>query len=662
VTLREPVLDERKFQDLVDEAKVRISRTCKEWTDHNVSDPGVTLIETFAWMTEILIHRLNHLPRRLHEEFLELLGIERAPPTAARTELRFMLAAPAEQRVKIAADETEVTSIVGEDPVVFRVPEDFLIRPVRPAAFVIERRRGIEPYRTDEGTASPGQLAYSDPPLVDEAIYLGFDEPIARLVLRVQVTGQRAHGRGIDPDTPPLAWEVSAEGGFARVEKLEDTTGGFNADDGHIVLQMPAETSRVMLAGRRLHWLRCRIDQHADHEQTAPRYEHPPRIDTITARAVGALLPAGHFEVVKDEELGISDGTPGQVFKLRHTPALDLARGETLMVRPPGDRNARPWTLRRSFEGSDADDRHFRFDPTVGEVVLGPAIRRKDGSWRQHGAIPPPGSRLSMSRYRYGSAERGNTPKDTLQRMRKPIPGVARVTNPVAAQDGTNAETIGAARLRAREELRARDSAVTREDFQFQAGEAPVKLARALCLEPEPGEAIPVYVLPAIDKPLGQLTPEQLTPDDELIDIVKAHLDERRLVGTRVDVMPVGLRWVTAVVQVAAAPRSDPTAVEERVEAELYRFVNPIVGGVIDGPGDGWGFGRPLNQGELYALVHDVPGVEHVRSVRIYETSPDPTRPGAPLRPAPQPAGDRIEIDPWEVVCSATHRVKVDAE
>ena len=36
------------FQDLVDDAKRLVQQRCPEWTDHNVSDPGVTLIETFA--------------------------------------------------------------------------------------------------------------------------------------------------------------------------------------------------------------------------------------------------------------------------------------------------------------------------------------------------------------------------------------------------------------------------------------------------------------------------------------------------------------------------------------------------------------------------------------------------------------------------------------
>jgi len=53
--LPDPQLDDRRFQDLVNEAKSLIPRYCPEWTDHNVSDPGVTLIELFAWMTDVLL-------------------------------------------------------------------------------------------------------------------------------------------------------------------------------------------------------------------------------------------------------------------------------------------------------------------------------------------------------------------------------------------------------------------------------------------------------------------------------------------------------------------------------------------------------------------------------------------------------------------------------
>ena len=60
--LPEPILDDLRFQkDLVDEARRRIIRYCPEWTDYNLSDPGITLIELFAWMTEQLTYRLNQV-------------------------------------------------------------------------------------------------------------------------------------------------------------------------------------------------------------------------------------------------------------------------------------------------------------------------------------------------------------------------------------------------------------------------------------------------------------------------------------------------------------------------------------------------------------------------------------------------------------------------
>ena len=88
-------LDDRDFQDLVNEARLRIAQSCPEWTEHNVSDPGITLIELFAWMTEMVIYRLNRIPDKLHVALMDLLGIALEPATAARADLRFRLAGAA---------------------------------------------------------------------------------------------------------------------------------------------------------------------------------------------------------------------------------------------------------------------------------------------------------------------------------------------------------------------------------------------------------------------------------------------------------------------------------------------------------------------------------------------------------------------------------------
>ena len=84
MVLPAPHLDDRDFQSLVDDAKRLVQQRSPDWTDHNVSDPGVTLIEAFAQMMDQLIYRLNRVPDRHYVKFLELIGLQLYPPTAAR--------------------------------------------------------------------------------------------------------------------------------------------------------------------------------------------------------------------------------------------------------------------------------------------------------------------------------------------------------------------------------------------------------------------------------------------------------------------------------------------------------------------------------------------------------------------------------------------------
>ena len=82
--LQIPKIDDRRYQDLLDEALSRIPVHNPEWTNFNRSDPGVTLIEIFAFMTENLLYRANLIPERNRLKFLQLLGIPLNPATSAR--------------------------------------------------------------------------------------------------------------------------------------------------------------------------------------------------------------------------------------------------------------------------------------------------------------------------------------------------------------------------------------------------------------------------------------------------------------------------------------------------------------------------------------------------------------------------------------------------
>lgn len=83
MSLPEPTLDDRSYEQILDEALARIPVHTPLWTNYNDSDPGVTILQVFAFMVESLQYRANRVPERNRIKFLKLLGIERRPATAA---------------------------------------------------------------------------------------------------------------------------------------------------------------------------------------------------------------------------------------------------------------------------------------------------------------------------------------------------------------------------------------------------------------------------------------------------------------------------------------------------------------------------------------------------------------------------------------------------
>lgn len=651
-------LDDRRFQDLVSEARLRINRACPEWTEHNVSDPGITLIELFAWMTEMTIYRLNRVPDKLHVKLLELLGIKLDGPTAARTDLRFRLSAPPAEPLLIAAGSTEVATLrtATDESIVFQVDEDFTVPPIVPAGYVLHRGGQFTDVGVAKGVARPqgaNQMAFGKPPAVGDALYLGFEDPLGRLVVEVDMEASQARGAGVNPEDPPLRWEVSqADGSWAEAEVLDDLTGGFNYGSGTVELQLPPESALQPAGGHRLHWLRCRIDERTRGGATGATYTQPPEIYSITARPIGALLPSTHAARENGEILGVSDGTPGQIFPLRSSPVLKPAKTETLEIQDPESDDWSTWELRESFVGSSELDRHFTIDVVSGEVELGPAIREADGGWTQYGAIPPKGAILRFSSYRWGGGRIGNVAATTLSVMRSPLPGIDTVENPRPAAGGVDAERLDSARARAALEIRSRYRAVTAEDFEFLAGEATSRVARARCVAPANGGAVAVHIVPRIDPADRLLSYEELLPDEALLTEVAEYLDERRLIGSTVQLVPVRYRGLSVVVNLQASPSADTARVEADVSHALYTYLNPLVGGNPTGLGPGWAFGRSLNQGELYGVVHAVAGVEFVRILRVYETNVQTGEQAA------KPAGSHVVLEPDELLASGQHIVK----
>ncbi len=646
MSLTVPNLDDRHFQDLVDEAKRRIPRYCPTWTDHNVSDPGITLVELFAWMTEQYIYRLNQVPDRNLITFLNLIGARLAPAQPAKGDVTFTLSAPpTSERHTIIPVWTEVATERTETDEAVVFTTDAEAEAFAPMLRWLMTSADGEDY-ADHSEALKDEAPFdvwSNPPQPSHALYLGFDQDLSAHTLALQIRCNEV-GIGIDPDKPPWQWEVwrGNELRWQRLEVGQDTTAGLN-QDGEIRLYLPyrCQPTRLQLREART-WVRCSPAAQLLPGQ-AP-YARSPRLHRVSAYTIGITVPITHARPVGPAALGISSGQPAQKFSLPHQNILNPQGPDEVVQVSTENENWETWRLVRDFGDSTPSDKHCTLDPISGQVEFGPAIRQRDGTEPQFGAIPPRGSAVRVKRYRIGGGVRGNVAAGRVKVLKTTLPYVAAVENRSPITGGLEAQSLEDAKLRAPALLRTRYRAVTAEDFEYLAQQVE-GVGRVRCLQPRPDDpqapapgTVTLLVIPSSPPLVGSelerhidqheaITQEarRLAVEGELADALKLvpstqvrlrdYLDDRRLLTARVEIREPQPIWVTVQTRIRTLPKAEPERVRRDVKVALYRFLHPYFGGA---DGAGWPFGAPLTIDKVYALIQSVPGVEYATELNLY--------------------------------------------
>ena len=644
--LPSPNLDDRRFQDLVDDAKRLVANYCPEWTDHNVSDPGVTLIESFAFMVDQLFYRLNRVPDRLYVAFLELLGVTLHPPTAASAELLMWLSAPQPDAVVIpAGTEASTRRTEEEEAVVFTTTRELTIPPRRLAYVMAQGSGGTPVPHAEVLHGDSGFACFGTPPALGDALLLGLNDqaPSCAVALRFEC---EVRGVGVNPRNPPLVWEAWNGADWIACELDSDGTGGLNRP-GDVVIHLPDTHAASLLGGSRAGWLRCRV---VEPPPGYPSYSASPIVRSASAFTIGGSVPAVHAETITDEIIGMSEGVPGESFELGRRPVVP--GGEDFIVEIAAGPGWESWTEVDSFAGCGPKDHVVVVDRTAGTVHFPPAVREPDGSLRHFGAVPPAGSPVRVPRYRTGGGPRGNVAARAVSVLRSTIPFVNSVENRRAAHGGVAPETIEQAKIRGPLALRTRDRAITAEDYEQLAKRAAPDIARVRCIpalaEDEAGGVRVLVVPAAVPDKEERLAFEDLVPDDETLSDIASYLDARRPVGARVLVEPPFYRGVTVVARLTARPRISREVLQREALRALYRYFDPIRGGP---DGDGWPFGRPVHAGEVHAVLQGLSGTEIVDEVLVFAADPITGRRGEPLQ--------QVEVERNALVFSFDHRVRV---
>ena len=602
-------LDDRTFEELVKEAVSRIPVYTPDWTDHNVHDPGITLIELFAWLTEMQIYRLNRISDKSYRKFLTLMGIPKLKPArAAEIDLSF---STRDQQPTLVPARTQVAAkdpISGE-AIIFETKDDLNVVDAR-LEKILSRPKNEEFIDNSEANENENvyYYAFRDDPEVGDELYLGFTNSLTgkEITLAFYLYEEDLPKIGRYGEVYPsvtLSWEYYTGGGWEdgsnwKKLEIEDESGHLTVS-GKIRFKIEEEMEQTVINNANRFWLRCRVEKDG--------YENPSKIDFIVLNTVSAIQSV----TLKDCKFSGS-GLPNFYLDLKDVPVLD----KTLEI----EVNKKMWRNDSSsnpevedFDASKSGDRHYTVDLATGRVTFGDGINAK---------IPPKGEDNITISYSSGGGVRGNVEPYAINRVLGELAADVTVENRNAAVGGEEAETLEEALIRARKDLKTVYRAVTSADYELLAMNTPgLRVARAKAIpqyHPCQGDSEVPGIVTVIVVPHSQQ--DNPKPSTSFLKSVYRHLDTHRLLTTELFVIPPEYVKVSVDATVFIKPKSEPSRVNKDVEEELKDFLDPIKGGVDK---MGWPFGRPVYRSEIYEIIDGVDGVDYVTSLLLKREGED---------------------------------------
>lgn len=673
MTLPSPILDDRSYAQLRDELLRRIPVYNPEWSDHNPSDPGVTLIELFAYLGETLLFRFNQIPEATKLEFLRMLQIPRRPPTPARALLRVQVEAPAgATKAELAGTLVAPGKAASAGSLAFETQTEVRALPLSAVAACKaaapvpdpddEPERFAELQRVIDaldGLASDEEAATYElvtvdldglgapvdfDEAVDEALWIALlvegdadpadlraaivDHDERPILLNLGFVPDLAAGEadeldacpgeGSSRDEPTLDWQISTgrfngegEPIYARLQVAGDGTGGLERE-GVIQLELPSDADALGVF-------------EVERDRAGAR-DLPPVLDDEQEEKLICWLRAFRGDGAGFAKVQWIGANVTDLIQQRRAKTVFLGKGDgqpglelslnhspviagSLVLEVEEPEGWTAWIEVDSFHASAEDDRHFIVDHASGKIRFGNGVQ---------GRAPQQGERVRARSWLYGGGDEGNVAAGAITKLSGA--GTAKVDNPLPAWGGAPAETVAEALERIPGELRRRDRCVARDDFSELAMQAPgTDLGRAEVLPrfhpptrvDEAAGVVSVVVWPRTDA----AHPSAPLPDRRTLRRVCEWLDTRRLVTTELYVIPPRYVKVAVALAIAVKPGYPIQGVRRWVELIVRQYLAPLP---PYGPeGEGWPLGRRVVAGELEAAALQVEGVEYVRSLRL---------------------------------------------
>jgi hypothetical protein len=668
MTLARPVLDNRTFDQLVSESVGQIARLAPTWTDYNASDPGITLVELMAWLSEQSMYRTSRITPELSRAFLRLVGITSHPAGVASA---VILLTNASAAAIALPDRVQVTDPLGT--VTFETREKVSVSPANLVQVLAGAAGALRDVTADniqafDASADPtiGTFqSFGGAPKSGTALYLGFDralgnpgDPISlhlwtrtpeadaatvQVLQRNWEIDLKAAERDCPPDIVSLlpdwrrhyaarvVWEFYAgNDSWEPLPSVDDETRALTLT-GFVRFVVPVGH---VSGGPGPHWfVRCRL--------VCGGFECAPWLDRV---AINAVTAEHSVSVDAPEQLGVSLGHATETYSTSLSPVVV---GTTRLTLVSGAQRDDGWTECIQWDLVGPHDRHYLLDPDRGRISSGNGMR---------GVVFPDRWHVVLN-YRVGGGTDGNIPAQQLTTLATSgwnnarVPGLAAIAAqltvilPYAAMGGAPPETLAATEARAVADLALATKTVTLADFATLALATPgVPVARAKAIANH-YPALPCFTAPgSITLIVVPNCPGTAPlPSPGFLAAVKRYLHPRRPVTTELHVIAPTYLQVTVSAQLLASSGSDPSVLTAIAQQKLDTFFNPLAGGP---DGTGWPIGRWVYRVEVMTLLASIGGVLAVSELTLAGTDGTPTC-------------DNLDLCPHSLVQSMQHQITV---
>ncbi len=472
---------------------------------------------------------------------------------------------------------------------------------------------------------------------------------------------------------PVPAWEyIDGDLQWQRLEAVDSTMGLTRS--GVVELNFPGDFSESVKFGTPAYWFRVRL-VYQDFDAPVPGADIPkPVITGLFLNTTWAI----QAETVSGETVGSGDGTAGQTFTLKRNPVISeeiwideiktISNEEMRQLKEEGLYQTREetdkdgnvtafrirWTGVENLLYSSAGDRHYELEPVPGQIRFG------DGT---HGRPVPTGTDNIIADYRGGGGKRGNLPAFEITGIKTAVAGLDKAWNPLAAEKGSDRESIARLLERGPQALKHRDRALTADDFEQIVLRASGSIARVKCLPNlndhggyETGW-VTVVVIPRSEEPRPALS---LNTKHYIEDYLLRRAPCTLAASGQIQVWGPTYLEISVTARLAARSAEDLPMAEQNAAAALETFLAPLTGGY---GGRGWEFGKMPCFSDFYALLESIEGVDHTMDISLGLRTPDNGTGGGETA-VPQvfdtPGSlDGFSMLPYAVVCSGRHQVMV---